>query len=361
MIAVLCSECFLNEGLQRQARKLGQPQSGRCEKCGAEGGALLDLTTLKKLFADFFCGGSVAAAYLPPVFRVGEREDPDINLEQTANTDYELIKSLIGDQLRRHTPPLYQLGYTQIRTMIENALRQNPETASDEIKGGFDDSFRLLLKAANISELTASQQIYRARIAPENSLNTEEYDSPPVSRITPNRVASPGAQLLCGAFDVETCVAELKPHIDDIVHHKIFVATLGPLVTLKLVDFTAIDRDRTAEQDTLFAFFAANTSSYIFTQLLSSFVRGQGYDGVIYPSALSCIAPAQSKICKNVALFGAPLAERKLKVKSINRIVISTIAYDLDLGPAWDRVGEANHPYSPFMKGWINRVNWIPD
>jgi hypothetical protein len=156
-------------------------------------------------------------------------------------------------------------------------------------------------------------------------------------------------------------VAELKPHIDDLIHYKIFVATLRPLVPLRLVDFTRILPDRIAEQDTLWAFFAANNASYIFTQLLSQFVDGQGYDGLIYPSALSCIAPAEHRICKNVALFGAPLAERKLTVKSINRIVISTVAYDLSLGPAWDRTGEGNHPHSPFMKGWVRRANWIPD
>lgn len=127
------------------------------------------------------------------------------------------------------------------------------------------------------------------------------------------------------------------------------------------MDFTDIGSNRSAERDTLWAFFAANKESYIFTQLLSSFVRGQGYDGLIYPSALSCIAHGENRIRKNVALFGTPLADRKLTVKSINRIVISTVAYDLTLGPVWDRAGEGTHPHSPFMKGWVKRANWIPD
>jgi len=138
-----------------------------------------------------------------------------------------------------------------------------------------------------------------------------------------------------------------------LIHHKIFVASLRSKGTLKLIDFTEQDEKRRSAElkITLQAFFQANQNSYHLTQLLSGFARGQGYDGIVYPSAMECIA-GNKGAWKNVAIFGAPVSENKLIVESINRVLVRNIVNNFDLGPAWNDVERGNH-LAPFLKGWL--------
>jgi hypothetical protein len=143
--------------------------------------------------------GSQAAMYLPRVFTEGD-DDNDIQLEESARTDYELLKKLTGLSIRRHTPRLYELGFTEIRSDIDDVMRQDPASASEEDAEKLRRAFRKLLDSGFEYEMQKGGQIYRARIAPNNPLDHSEYDSPPSAKIVANRVAAPGERILCGAF-----------------------------------------------------------------------------------------------------------------------------------------------------------------
>jgi len=294
--------------------------------------------------------------YLPRVFTEGGAEDDDIQLEQSAQADYNLLKKLSGVTLRRHTPHIYEMGFTEIRSEIEEVLRQDPSSAPEETAERLRKNLRKLLAGGFDRELQSEETVYRARISPERPSDPREYDSPPSDKSAPNRVAVRGDRIWCGAFNIETCLVEIKPHIDDLIHHKIFVASVKPRGTLRLVDFAArTEKPRSPELDiTLQAFFQANQNSYHLTQLLCRFARHQGYDGVIYPSAMECVG-GDKGAWKNVAFFGAPILEGKLVIESINRVLIRNVANTFDLGPAWDDEVKGNY-LAPYLKGWLKRA-----
>jgi len=293
--------------------------------------------------------------YLPRVFSEGDGDD-DIQLEKSAQTDYELLKKLSGLSIRRYTPRLYEMGFTEIRSDLDDALRQDPTSASEEAAEKLRKAIRKLLESGFEYEMQDGERIYRARISPAHPLEPTEYDSPPAEKATANRIAVAGDRTFCGAFNIQTCLAEIKPHIDDLIHHKIFVASLKSISKLKLIDFTERPgRSGSPELNlTLRAFFEANQHSYHLTQFLSGFARSQKYDGLIYPSAMECTAVHRGT-WKNIALFGAPISENKLSVESVNRLLVRSVAHEFDLGPAWDENTKGNH-LAFYLKAWIKRA-----
>lgn len=353
---VLCSNCLKNEGLRREAAKFGPSTADSCLRCGTRGGSKLDRPAVEELFRRFYCYGSQAAVYLPRVFTDGGHEDDDIHLEQSAKNDYDGLKEVSGLRLRRHTPHIYEMGFTEIRSDIEEVLAQDPSSASEETAEILRKNLRILLEAGTDYEMQEGERLYRARISPARPLDLSEYDSPPTEKTVPNRIGVKGDRVWCGAFDIGTCLIEIKPHIDDVIHHRVFVASLKAVGILKMIDFTRWrEGTKSAALDiTLDAFFQANQSSYHFTQLLGSFARSRGYDGVVYPSAMECIAE-NKKRWRNVALFGGPVAEKRLAIESINRILIRNVNYSFDLGPAWDDDTKGNY-LAPYLKGWLRRA-----
>ena len=352
---VLCSQCLSNEGLRRAASKLHSNLEDVCPRCGNRGGAKLDIEAVVDLFRRFYCAGSEAAAYLPPIFRDNGIEDEDIQFDKSAQGDYELLKGASGLSIRRYSPHLRNLGLTDLRHRIDEALRTDPVTATEEIAARLRQDLKALLDAGTELELTPETSLFRARISPERPLDDTQYDSPPIEKSVPNRVAGPGRQVLCGALDIETCLIEIRPSLDDLVHHRVFAATLKPRESLRLLDFTALKPGLPETEFTLGAFFEPNRNSYHLTQMLSTLAEQRGYNGLVYRSAFGCISGVLDS-WKNVAVFGAPIAEGKLTVKSINRILTRSVVNSFDLGPVWDDERQGNH-LAPFLKGWLNRAN----
>lgn len=360
---ILCSLCFKNVGLRGEAAKMGACANQRCTHCGREGGARIDRIAATELFRNFYCRGSQAASYLPQVFVEGVTTDEDIQFEASAQIDYKLLSTLLGLTVRRNTPSSYVLGFTEIRSAIDEALSQDPASASEETVEGLRDGLRRLLAAGSEHEFRGTETIYRARISPARPLEPTEFDSPPTEKASANRIASAGDRVLCASLNIETCLIEIRPHIDDLIHNKVFLASLRPTRTLKLMNFTVEAKKVrlpsappwSSADLTLEAFFEPNQNSYHLTQLLSCAVRNRGYDGIVYPSAMERVASSVG-VWKNVALFGAPISEGKLTVESINRVLVRSVAHNFELGPAWEDDAKGNH-LAPFLKGWTNRDN----
>lgn len=353
---VFCSLCFMNIGLRREAEKYAEGTDDVCANCGKRGGAKLDKAAAEELFRNFYCRASQAARYLPQVFVEGGDKENGIRFEESAQTDLEVLQKISGVTLRRNTPDLPLLGLTEIRLRIDEILAKNPHSAPEADAALLRQCLRRLMEAGSEYELQNNEFIYRARISPAHPLEPCEYDAPPVEKAKPNRIAGIGDRVFCGASSIETCIIEIRPHIDDLIHNRIFVASLKPNGRLKLIDFThRPENSNSPELDcTLQAFFEANPSSYHLTQLLSSFAKRHGYDGILYPSAMECIA-GNKDVWRNVALFDAPISEGKLRLQSINRVLIRNVVNNFDLGPAWEDGSRGNH-LAPFLQGWRDRA-----
>lgn len=343
--------------MRRTALSVAGPSEHICERCGATGSAPLNAKAIDEIFLRFFCHGSQAATYLPEVFRPGSRgNDDDVIFEVSTQTDYTLLKELFGVIVRRHTPRTNDLGYTAIRLAIESILRQDPNSAPEQAVEELRQNFHTLMDAAGERLLETKELLFRARIGPKQPYASEEYDSPPAELSVANRVTPPGERTLCAAIDIETCLFETRPAIDDIIHNGIFVASLRPAHELRLLDFTCQREGSLAAavEMTLKAFFQANQASYHLTQALSALTKRRGYDGLVYPSGMQCLNRKTGQ-WSNVALFGAPVADGRLKVDSINKILVRNMQYDFDLGPVWVEDSKGNH-LAPYLKGWIRRT-----
>jgi hypothetical protein len=108
--------------------------------------------------------------------------------------------------------------------------------------------------------------------------------------------------------------------------------------------------------------FLAASHSYDITRRISLMAGQAGFDGIEYPSYFSLLRTGaipfetayglsgrviarytrharhaeheRSKIVPNLALFGYPVAEGKVEVKCINRLLVTRVEYDLKFGPA---------------------------
>lgn len=107
--------------------------------------------------------------------------------------------------------------------------------------------------------------------------------------------------------------------------------------------------------------FLAGSHSYSITRAIAREAMLRGYDGINYPSYFSLLqtgmSPVEtqfglsnrlaashlrheqltayeaSKVLPNLAIFGRPIAEGRVRVVSINRLVLRQVVYDVNFGP----------------------------
>lgn len=128
---------------------------------------------------------------------------------------------------------------------------------------------------------------------------------------------------------------------------------------LSLLDLSVIlSEPSVAEFESLdlsvYMLFFASSHSYDFLRKLSEFIKGKGFDGLIYPSYFSCLKQGanfidttygicnrridtfrqneSNKIIQNIALFGYPIKDNILNVKCISKIYLRKVQYDYLLG-----------------------------
>lgn len=141
-----------------------------------------------------------------------------------------------------------------------------------------------------------------------------------------------------------------------------FVATLSPTRPLTLLAFSKVLPEAPGVTEfeildmAIHMLFLVKSHAYEITRSISHMASEAGFDGIVYPSYFSFLrtrsipfettyrisgqihAPytehEQSKIVLNIALFGRPVAEGKVMVKCINRLLLARAHYDLKFGPA---------------------------
>lgn len=97
-------------------------------------------------------------------------------------------------------------------------------------------------------------------------------------------------------------------------------------------------------------------------------MTGSSLDGILYPSYYSELkegnidkpynyglfnpSKAKERYLKNIALFGYPIKENRIIVKSINRIYLTQVKYELNYGPVFSipSVEEADNMFERVTK-----------
>jgi hypothetical protein len=159
-----------------------------------------------------------------------------------------------------------------------------------------------------------------------------------------------------GSQDLPVCVHECRVAAED----DLFVATLSPTKSLKLLDLTELlqEKDVTEFESLDMAVHMlclAGHHSYSISRQIALAAQAARYDGLIYPSYFSLLrtggmpfetvygishrrihslaAREKAKTIDNLALFGHPIADRKVSVECINRLILRRVDHNFHFGP----------------------------
>lgn len=342
---VACSECFDDQGLRLDAWRLGEHLDLKCPKCGTTDGRKLSEGSLSQLAHRFFVWGSLRKCDFgaAPVIQFNRDQQTSISMSPWLLNDVKLFEEILGVGFFHYGPRLWMVGEIEPLKDLQDESRQ-PRIIEQ------------ILDEYPARNLETSRDLYRLRKAPNVPHAYSEYDSPPIGGSGHGRLDGDRVPALYASQDLDVCVHECRVTAED----DIYVATLRPSRTLQMLDLSILlKEDDVTEFESLdlalHMLFLAGERSYPITRNISSAAKQVGYDGIIYPSYFSLlrlgimpfpttyglshrIIPQyqeyeQSTAIPNAAIFGHPIAEGNMKVKCINRLVLSQVAYDFRFGP----------------------------
>jgi hypothetical protein len=306
----------------------------------------VDRDRLDELAYRFFVCGSLRRAEYggAPRIQYNDRHETDITPPEELRADVELFEKNLGVGFFHYGPRMWMLGAIEPLEALQDA------TTRDAV------IHRIITEypARNVEPL---QPFYRVRKGPQSPSDHTEYDSPPDSTLGTGRFDRAEFPVLYASPDLELCVHECRIAAED----EPYVATLGADRTLRLLDLSVVldEGERMTEFESLdmavHLLFLAGRHSYEITRAIAAAAKAAGYDGLIYPSYFSQlrtgVMPLRTTLgishrrvrrlheqensfsVPNFALFGRPIKSGLIRVKSINKLVISRVTYSFLFGP----------------------------
>jgi len=342
---VLCSNCFSDQGIRLDAERIGEAGDSICPTCGVRSGHKLTKESAADLAHRFFVWGTLHKCEYgaAPLVQFNEQRQTSINAAPWFQKDLELISKTLTVGFFYYGPRLWMVGEVEpLKALQETQSRQ--------------DTIQRILNEYPSVVLDQSQFFYRIRKDPNTPSDKAEYDTPPSSYIGTGRLDSADLPIMYGSQDLEVCVHECRVTAED----ELFVATLSPTRSLKLLDLSfLLPEEHVTEFESLdmaiHMLFLAGKHSYDICREIAKAVHAAGYDGVIYSSYFSLLRTGtmpfetaygisyrrfpqmqgyeQAKSIPNLALFGHPIANQKVDVRCINKLILSHVNYGFHFGP----------------------------
>jgi RES domain len=333
-----CPECFSDRSLRRDIFPLSSQQSGKCSYCGSDNVPLVKPTALAEYFE------LLVSSYEPDpegkllvqCFREdwGLFENPRMDDAHAK----ELLSEILDDvEVVRHTFKASfsadgnHLGdWDELREELRYRNRFFPKVNIE-----YDRLAKLLSFLASDQE-DIQRKWFRARIQNGNNIYVaNEMGAPPRERATHGRANPAGIPYLYLASNELTAISEIRPHTGEIA----CVADFEVPTDLKLIDLRNPKKmvspflfddpidigqlhsdlpflERLGQELTRPVLPYAAAIDYTPSQFFCEFIKGQGYDGVLYRSSvteginLALFDPTQPN-CNMVRQF------------SVNRVAIS--------------------------------------
>lgn len=341
----LCANCFEDHGLRLMAQAGSTRSSGPCPTCGEVGYLPLQLAELISLSHAFFVRGSFARTTFggAPAIQFNDLQEGSLSLEGVVAKDVDRLQEELGIGFFEYGPRLWMVGHITPLKQLESV-----DTRA-KIIGDILERYPCMTYGRD-------RTFYRLRKNPARPPSFMEYDSPPDELGGTGRLDAAGLPVLYGSEDLELCAHECRVTIED----ELYIATLSPQSSLKILDLTALLVESETEFESLdlavHMLFLAGSHSYPITRQLAAAARQAGFDGIIYPSFYSLLRTGglqletvygmsyrripeftdyeKRKVVPNLALFGRPIDEGRLRVRNINRTVINFVRYSIGFGPA---------------------------
>lgn len=344
---LLCSNCFVDEGLRIDAFKHGLEQESPCPNCNSLDGRKLTKEHIRQIAWRFFVSGTTiwldygAAPVIQ--FNAQHYGESDISPSPWLENDVKLIEDAAKIGFFHYGPRLWMVGEVEPLKDLQDPMKRS------QVIGR-------VLREYPETTLAKDSAFYRLRICPQRPDDPHEYDSPPIALAGQGRLDSPGFPVMYGSQDIDICIHECRAIAED----DIYVATLKPERDLRLLDLTHVLKEKVTEFESLdmaiHMLFLAHSHSYEISRAISLAAKNAGFDGVIYPSFFSLIRTgghpfetayglslrrfhpeaekyAQAFTISNFALFGRPLEDLLVRVQCINRLVLTQIGYRGHFGP----------------------------
>ncbi len=344
---LLCSDCFVDEGLRIDAIKHGIEQDGDCPNCNSPNGRKLTKDHIKGLAWRFFVSGTtIRTEYgAAPIIQFNDYHygKSDITPSPWLENDIKLIEDAARIGFFHYGPRLWMVGEVEPLKELRDPAKRSA-------------IIRRVLTEYPVETLAKGSSFYRLRVGPQYPANPDEYDSPPVALAGKGRLDSVGFPVMYGSQDIDICIHECRATVED----DLYVATLKPQRDMRLLDLSHVLKEEVTEFDSLdmaiHMIFLARSHSYDISRSISLAAKDAGFDGVIYPSFFSLIRTggrpfetvyglsirrfhpqaeqyAKSITIQNFALFGRPIEELSVRVHCINRLVLTQIGYMGHFGP----------------------------
>ena len=342
---VACSNCFEDQGLRICSWHIGEVADSKCPRCGLSNGRKLSADTLCELAHRFFVWGSLHKYEYgaSPVIQFNESQKTSIRVSPWLLNDVKIFENILGIRFFYYGPRLWMIGDIEPLNDLQNSRKQ-PKIIDR------------ILKRYPSRELDKLTNLYRIRKNPAQPNAFSDYDSPP-NNVTPHgRLDSKHISALYASENIDVCIHECRVTAED----EIFMATLRPLRSLRMLDLTVLLKEEANEFESLdlavHMLFLAGQHTYRITRNLAVAAKKIGYDGIIYPSYFSLLHNGimpfqtiygishrlfpqlqdyeQSTAIANVAIFGRPIETGRVEVKCINRLILTRVSYDFLFGPA---------------------------
>lgn len=344
---LLCSECFNDEGLRIDAFSIGIKNKKRCTNCSSKIGAKLSKAGIIKLCHRFFVRGTIEKTDYggSPVIQFNNHffGKSEVALSSWLTKDFKLLEKYGGIGIFFYGPRLWAIGEIEpLKKLQEKNLR--------------DIIIDRIIAEYPMHILLPEHYFYRVRLNPQKPDDFGEYDSAPDQFLGNNRFDDKELPILYGSPDLDLCIHECRVTAED----NIFISKLSANDSLKILNLCAlIDEPGVTEFESLdlalHFLFLAGKHSYDICRRIAHKIKEAGFDGIMYPSYFSHIRTgtipfdtiygmsirkikhlksfAESQAIPNLALFGRPIVEGKIKVASINKLHINKVHYDVSFGP----------------------------
>ena len=214
---VLCSECFNDIGLKKEAKNIGIKNNSICPNCGNKKGYKLDTELLDDLCHNFFVlnntykslyGGSSYIQYN----NYHHNNDDNIFFAENLKNDIELFRKYLKIGFFYYGPRLCYLG--------ENDYIHNfSEHYNSKI---FKNAVKKLIEKSRTKYYNSKNFFYRLRKNPQHPTLSSEYDSAPKGN---GRFNNGNEQLLYASKSIKACIKECRVNEKD----ELYIATLRPV------------------------------------------------------------------------------------------------------------------------------------
>lgn len=317
---VLCSKCFKRHGLQLMASRFGKQDSSiPCPNCGSFGGYMLTRSQCQELAIKYISDGSYNRSTFggAPIVAVNEyAHSDDLFLD---NADVLLLEEKSGYHSFLYAPQTWRVGNT---TWLDDLQSINRRTRRSAI--------RELIKASSVCEQFKGGVFYRllTQLYGETK-DPLTYDSPNWIYQKEGRFGIENTSILYLSSSIESAIHECRVTIED----EMYLASVVIDEPVRILDLTTatVSSDDPSEDISysLFCLFGAGKDSYPITHEIAEEVFQQGYDGLMYWSYFNRISHQKSM---NLALFGTPIKDGRVKVVSIDRLLLEQVHYSYSLG-----------------------------